>query len=239
MKKSEKLTCEDLDKEIKSIANPERAKSSQRFFKTGIGEYAEGDIFVGLSVPQIRILAKKYSTLPLAEIKTLLKSNIHEERLIALLILNGRFKKGDEKEQEKIFKLYLVSTKHINNWDLVDSSAEYIVGAYLSDKDRSLLEKLARSKSLWERRIAIISTFYFLKRGEFKDTIKIATLLLKDEEDLIHKATGWMLREMGKRGGEKELRKFLDKYSKKMPRTMLRYSLEKFSAKDRAKYMKR
>lgn len=227
----------EIQKDIRKLASPTRAKNLQRFFKTGPGDYGAGDVFIGLSVPQARAFAKKYFSEPLKDIEVLLKSKIHEERLIALIILANRFGKGDEKEQAKIYKLYLKNTKYVNNWDLVDTSAEYIVGAYLYTRDRKPLQKLAKSESLWDRRIAMLSTFYFIKKGESKDVLRIAKILMKDEHDLIHKASGWMLREMGKRVNENELRGFLDKYATKMPRTMLRYSLEKFSSKDRLHYM--
>lgn len=229
---------EDLRKDVKKASNPEKARQFQRFFKTGKGEYAFGDVFVGLTVPQSRALAKKYLALSLKEAEALLKSKIHEERLIALLILSTRFIKGDESERAKIHKLYLKNTKFVNNWDLVDTSAEYIVGMYCYEHGSTPLTKLARSKSLWERRIAMIATFFFIKQGESKETLKIAKLLLKDDHDLIHKAAGWMLREMGKRVSEKDLRKFLDQYASQMPRTMLRYALEKLPPQDRQYYMK-
>ncbi|WP_374079778.1 DNA alkylation repair protein [Bdellovibrio bacteriovorus] len=227
----------EIQKDIRKLANSTRSKNLQRFFKTGPGEYGADDVFIGLSVPQSRAFAKKYFSEPLKDIEALLKSKIHEERLIALIILANRFGKADEKEQTKIYKIYLKNTKYVNNWDLVDTSAEYIVGAYLYERDRTVLQKLAKSESLWERRIAMLSTFHFIKKGESKDTLRIAKILLNDEHDLIHKASGWMLREMGKRVSEKELRRFLDKYASKMPRTMLRYSLEKLSTKDRQYYL--
>ncbi|WP_413944540.1 DNA alkylation repair protein [Bdellovibrio sp. HCB-162] len=227
----------EIQKDIRKSADATRAKNLKRFFKTGPGEYGEGDVFIGLTVPQSRAFAKKYFATPLKDLETLLKSEIHEERLIALIILSNRFAKAEEREKFQIYKLYLKNTKYINNWDLVDTSAEYIVGGYLYDKDRKVLQKLAKSKSLWERRIAMLSTFHFIKKGECKETLRIAKILLKDEHDLIHKASGWMLREMGKRVSEKELRGFLEKYASKMPRTMLRYSIEKFSSKDRRYYL--
>nr|WP_295906108.1 DNA alkylation repair protein [uncultured Bdellovibrio sp.] len=227
----------EIQKDIRKSADATRAKNLKRFFKTGPGEYGEGDVFIGLTVPQSRAFAKKYFATPLKDLEALLKSEIHEERLIALIILSNRFLKGDEREKFQIYKLYLKNTKYINNWDLVDTSAEYIVGGYLYDKDRKVLQKLAKSKSLWERRIAMLSTFHFIKKGECKETLRIAKILLKDEHDLIHKASGWMLRELGKRVSEKELRGFLEKYASKMPRTMLRYSIEKFSSKDRRYYL--
>ncbi|WP_415063966.1 DNA alkylation repair protein [Bdellovibrio sp.] len=227
----------DLRKDISKLQDPDRAKNLRRFFKTGKGEYGEGDLFVGLNVPQSRSLAKKYATLSLREIQTLLKSKIHEERLIALFILVGKYSRGSQRDQEKIYKFYLKNTKYINNWDLVDLSAERIVGAYLYDKDRKVLRRLATSSSLWERRIAVLSTFHFIKHQESQETLRLAKVLLKDEHDLIHKAVGWMLREVGKRVSKKDLKGFLDVHAAKMPRTMLRYALEHLSPQERRHYM--
>ncbi|KHD89970.1 MAG: DNA alkylation repair protein [Bdellovibrio sp. ArHS] len=227
-----------IQKDILKKRKPARAQTLQRFFKTAPGEYAEGDIFWGLTVPESRSIAKKYADLSLKDVRVLIKSKIHEERLIGLLILVGRFAKSPEKEQEKIYQFYLKNTRYINNWDLVDSSAEYIVGSYLYERDRSILCELAKSPSLWERRIAMLSTFHFIKRGEYKDTLKIAKILLNDPHDLIHKAVGWMLREAGKRVSEQDMRKFLDVHAPKMPRTMLRYAIERLPATDRQYYLK-
>ncbi|MBV2169983.1 MAG: DNA alkylation repair protein [Bdellovibrio sp.] len=227
----------DLRKDISKLQDPDRAKNLRRFFKTGKGEYGEGDLFVGLNVPQSRSLAKKYATLSLREIQTLLKSKIHEERLIALFILVGKYSRGSQRDQEKIYKFYLKNTKYINNWDLVDLSAERIVGAYLYDKDRKVLRRLATSSNLWERRIAVLSTFHFIKHQESQETLRLAKVLLKDEHDLIHKAVGWMLREVGKRVSKKDLKGFLDVHAAKMPRTMLRYALEHLSPQERRHYM--
>lgn len=224
----------DLKKELKNRADPKKAKILKRFFKTGSREYGEGDIFLGIAVPEIRRLAKKYTTLRLEEVKRLLHSKFHEERLLSLLIMIDKFQ--SENNKEKIYNLYLKNTKHINNWDLVDLSAYKIVGAYLADKPKDDLYKLAKSNCLWERRISIISTFYFIKNNKFKETFKIAEILLEDDHDLIHKAAGWMLREAGKRDLKSE-KAFLDKYYKKMPRTMLRYAIEKFPEKERARYL--
>lgn len=225
-------------KEIDSFKNPAKAKILAGFFKTGKGQYGEGDIFLGITVPKQREIAKKYKNLTFQEIQKLLKNKIHEYRLIALLILVERYKKADEEEKEKIVKLYLKNTKNINNWDLVDLSAHYILGNFLLKKDRKILYKLANSKNLWEKRIAILSTFAFIHAGEFRDTLEISKILLIDDHDLIHKAVGWMLREIGKRNQDIE-EKFLQKYYKKMPRTMLRYAVEKFSQEKREFYMKR
>lgn len=225
-----------IEKELKELGNPEKAKVLSRFFKSGKGEYGEGDVFLGVMVPETRRVAKKHRDMKLIEIQKLLNSKIHEHRLAALLILVDKYSKGDETEQKKIFEFYLQNARKVNNWDLVDLSAPKIVGAHLLKGKRALLRKLARSKNLWERRIAIVSTYAFIREGEFSDTLKISGLLLNDEHDLIHKAVGWMLREVGKRNQEAE-EKFLMKHYRKMPRTMLRYAIEKFSKKKREFYM--
>lgn len=227
-----------LKKEIRKAANPVVAQVMQRFFKTGKGQYGEGDVFLGLKVPQSRLIAKKYIDLSLSDIKKLLSSKIHEERLIALLILVDKFSKGDKREKDTIVQFYLRSTRYINNWDLVDLSADKIVGAYLRDRPRNILQKLARSQDIWERRIAMIATFNFIKNGELSDALKIAAMLLRDKHDLIHKAVGWMLREIGKRSRETE-EKFLRQHAKSMPRTMLRYAIEHFTEKSRKFYMQK
>jgi len=231
------LNLAGLKKELKQKANLEKAKILQRFFKTGPGEYGEGDIFLGIKVPEQRKIAKGYRELPLKEVKKLLQSRIHEERLIALFILTHKFQVRDNEQKEKIFKLYLKNTKYINNWDLIDLSANKIIGEYLIQKSKKILYKLAKSKSLWERRIAIMSTFQFIKSNQFKETLKISNLLLKDEHDLIHKAVGWMLREVGKRSLAIE-EGFLRKHYKRMPRTMLRYAIERFPESKRQAYLK-
>lgn len=230
-------TLNDLRKDLKSFSDSQKAKNLQRFFKTKKGEYGEGDVFIGVSVPDQRKVAKKYKDLPLEKIEKLLHSKIHEERLVSLLILVEGFKKGNKKERETIYKLYLKNTKYINNWDLVDLTAGKIVGEYLFDKDRNILKKLAKSPNLWEKRISIIATSYFIWKGQFQDTLEISTILLEDDHDLIHKAVGWMLREVGKRDRAVE-EKFLKKHYKKMPRTMLRYAIEKFPESLRQKYLK-
>ena len=226
----------ELRKKIKSVANPDVAKTMQWFFKTGKGEYGEGDVFVGLKVPTQRILAKEFRDLNLNDLKVLLNSKVHEERLISLFILIYKFEKGDENEKEKIFSFYLKNIKGVNNWDLVDLSAPKIVGKYLLDIEKSLLFKLAISENLWERRIAILSTQEFIRNNKFDTTLKIAKILLHDEQDLIHKAVGWMLREIGKRDLSIE-EIFLKLYYKEMPRTMLRYAIEKFPEEKRKKYL--
>jgi 3-methyladenine DNA glycosylase AlkD len=216
--------------ELESLKNPKKAKDLQRFFKTGKGEYGEGDIFLGIVVPLQRRVAKKYSDLSLADLQKLLDKKIHEFRLTALFILT-------EKELNKeIFDFYLRNTKNINNWDLVDLSAPKILGEYLINKDKKILYKLAGSKSLWERRIAVLATFTFIDHNDFRDSLKIAEKLINDEHDLIHKAAGWGLREVGKRDLKTE-EDFLKKYYKKMPRTMLRYAIEKFPEKKRRAYL--
>ena len=229
-----------IDQEIidhlHNLANPDIAEHSQRFFKTARGEYGFGDKFLGIRVPVIRQAVKKYNTASLAAVEKLLQSEYHEIRLFALLLLVYRFLKTSLGEQEEIYHLYLRNTQYVNNWDLVDSSAHHIVGAYLEHRDRSVLYDLSKSDSLWERRIAIISTFYFIKKNQFRDTLHISEQLLNDQEDLIHKAVGWMLREMGKRDLTTEVA-FLKDHYQKMPRTMLRYAIEKFSKKERQRYL--
>ena len=228
--------AEKVKKEIGKFKNPQKAKIYQRFFKTGKGEYGEGDKFLGLTVPQMRVVAKKHKEISLKEIQKLLNIQIHEYRLVALVILTTKYQKAaDETAKKEIFDFYLKNTKNINNWDLVDISAHKIVGAYLLDKTSSarlkLLFKLVKSKTLWERRIAIIATFTFIREKQFKESLKIVEILVNDDHDLIHKAVGWMLREVGKKNQVVE-EKFLKKYYQTMPRTMLRYAIEKF---DRAK----
>lgn len=227
-----------IRQELLRLKNPVKAKIFSRFFKTGKGEYGEGDEFLGITVPVQRSVAKKYQDLDLKDLQELLSSNIHEHRLVSLLILIFKYKKADEVGKKEIVDLYLKKTKNINNWDLVDLSAGYIVGDYLFQfkKDRSILYKLAKSNSLWERRIAIMSTFAFIKNNFFEDTMSISKILLNDSHDLIHKAVGWMIREVGKRDKKTEV-DFLGKHYKKMPRTMLRYAIEKFSEGERKKFM--
>jgi 3-methyladenine DNA glycosylase AlkD len=231
------MTLVKLEKQLKKHQNKDKAKILQGFFKTKKGEYGEGDIFLGIVVPKQREIAKKFQNLTLDDIQTLLNSKIHEKRLIALLILIEKYKRANQYLKQIIIYFYLKNTKNVNNWDLVDLSAPNILGNYFLDKNREPLYLLAESKILWERRMSIVSTYTFIKNNEFKDTIKIAKILLKDKHDLIHKAVGWMLREVGKKN-KKELIKFLNRYSKVMPRTMLRYSIEKLSEKERKSYLK-
>jgi len=229
----------ELKKELEYLKNPEQVKNLQRFFKTGKGEYGEGDIFLGIKVPMQRAVAKKYTNLSFNELQELLNSKIHEHRLIALLILCDKYKKSkkDTLEKRKIYEFYLKNTKNINNWDLVDLSAQKIVGDFLKIDGTEILKMLAKSENIWERRIAIISTGAFIGKRIFGETLSIADILLKDEQDLIHKAVGWMLREVGKRKVD-VLEIFLKPRYREMPRTMLRYAIEKFPEEKRKKYLK-
>ncbi len=222
--------------ELRKLGTPQKAKASAWFFKTGPGHYGEGDKFLGLTVPEQRAVAKKYSSLDYKSLKTLLNSPYHEERLVSLLILVERFKKGDAKERGNIYRFYFNNSKQVNNWDLVDLSADKIVGSFLLHKPRGILYKLAKSTNLWQKRIAIVATFAFIRAGQFTDTFKISEILLNDRHDLIHKAAGWMLREAGKRN-RPALEKFLRAHYKQMPRTMLRYAIEKFPGARRQYYM--
>ena len=225
-------------KEILLNRNKNKELILSRFFKTGKGQYGEGDLFLGITVPISRKIAQKYSEIEFTEIQELIKNKYHEVRLISLLLLVHKYKKSNKDfEKKKIYNFYLKNTKYINNWDLVDLSAHYIVGDYLLNKDRKILEKLAKSKNIWERRISIISTFAFIYKDESDWTFKIVKLLINDEHDLIQKACGWMLREVGKRVSERDLINFLDQHSHKMPRTMLRYSIERLPTKIRLYYL--
>lgn len=238
MLKETKISLNNLFKDLKQKENKEKAKLLVRFFKTGPGQYGEGDLFLGITVPESRKIAHKYTELSLADIYELLKNKYHEVRLIAILILIFKFKQTQkESEKKKIVDFYLKHTKYINNWDLVDLSAGYIVGDYLLDKNRNILEKLAKSKNLWERRIAVISTFAFIYKGKPEWTFRIVKILLNDSHDLIQKACGWMLREIGKRVSERDLTSFLDTYGPKMPRTMLRYAIERLPKNKRLYYL--
>ena len=228
---------ENIQKELKRSGNKEYAARLQKYFKTGKGEYGEGDRFLGIQVPVLRKIVKKYRKISIGEASELIKSRFHEERLFSLLVLADLFKRANDKDKKKIYTVYLSNTKFINNWDLVDASAGNIVGAHLLTRDKKPIYVLARSKNVWERRISIMSTSCFIAHNEFTDTLKIAEILLNDKEDLIHKAVGWMLREIGKRDFELEER-FLGKYYKSMPRTMLRYAIEKFPEEKRKSYLK-
>jgi len=230
-------SLECIHARIRELGDPEDARFLQGFFKTGPGEYGEGDVFVGIRVPVLRKLAREHDGLPLDEAAELLRSPVHEERLLALLVLVRQHQRGTAERRREIHDLYLAHTRFINNWDLVDTSAEHVVGAHLWEGDRSLLDRLARSESLWERRIAIIATFHFIRRGDFGDTLRIAETLLDDRHDLIHKAVGWMLREVGKRDQPAE-EAFLRAHHPRMPRTMLRYAIERFPEPLRRSYLR-
>lgn len=226
----------NLENDFQKSANPEKAKLLQRFFKTGKGDYGEGDIFLGISVPEQRKIAKKYTELNLTQIQILLNSKIHEHRLVGLLILIEKFEKTNDKKE--IFEFYMSNYDNINNWDLVDLSSHKIAGVYLIDKDKKILYDFAKSNHLWKKRISIVSTYAFIKNNIFKDTLKISEILLNNKHDLIQKAVGWMLREVGKKNQDVE-EDFLNKHYKNMPRTMLRYAIERFSEEKRKYYMKK
>ncbi len=233
------VTVASLRAELRAHATPERALVSQRFFKTGKGEYGEGDVFLGVAVPDIRRAVRAHRALPLAAAETLLSSKLHEERLAAVLLLVEQFgrAKRDPAAQEAIYALYLRRLDRVNNWDLVDSSAPHIVGAWLHGRDRGVLDELARSPRLWTRRVAMLATQHFIREGEAEDALRIAALLVDDEEDLMHKAVGWMLREVGESVGLAALRGFLAAHAGAMPRTMLRSAIEKLSPAERRRWM--
>ncbi|MCP4717590.1 MAG: DNA alkylation repair protein [Deltaproteobacteria bacterium] len=231
------MLLNEIRKNLEHLADKQHASVLQRFFKTGPGEYGEGDVFLGIRVPELRKLAKRYKDISVVEAEQLLQASIHEKRLLALLMLVQKFAKADTSEQKRIYGLYLQNIRFVNNWDLVDTSALNIVGAFLMDKSRKPLYRLAKSNQLWERRIAIMATFYFIKRDDFSETLILAETLLADNEDLIHKAVGWMLREVGKRHLPTE-EAFLNERYKMMPRTMLRYAIEKFQETKRQRYLK-
>jgi 3-methyladenine DNA glycosylase AlkD len=230
-------TAKNVINELSLYEDPVRAQFAGRFFKTGKGQYGEGDLFLGLSVPDVRKVAKKFADLPLQTIEQLLESDIHEHRLVALIIMTNQAKRASDKEHARLYNLYLRRTDRINNWDLVDTSCRDVVGGYLLKRSRRPLYKLAQSPSLWERRIAIVSTWQFIREGDLDDTFKISALLLNDKEDLIHKATGWMLREAGKKEPQ-QLINFLNTYATKMPRTMLRYAIERLSSDQRTYFLR-
>jgi 3-methyladenine DNA glycosylase AlkD len=233
------MKAADIRRELKSMADPNKAAIMQRFFKTRPGQYGEGDIFIGVMVPQSRRVAKKFCQLSLGEVRTLIYSHIHEERLVALLILAWSYSSvsSSREKEEEIVKFYLDNIKQVNNWDLVDLSAPNILGTHLVDRERSLLYKLAGSENVWERRIAIVATHRFIRNGDFSDTLKIAEMLLQDRHDLIHKATGWILREVGKRDAAAQ-EAFLEKHWSVMPRIMLRYAIERLPESERRRYKK-
>jgi 3-methyladenine DNA glycosylase AlkD len=231
------MNAQDIHAKLHALGNPQQAQVLRRYFKTGPGEYGEGDVFVGMRVPELRKLAKEYRSLSISETVRLLQSPVHEARLLALLIFIRNYAGGDVAVREMIFDEYLRNTRFINNWDLVDVSAEHIVGAHLKNGGRDRLQVLAESCMLWERRIAVMATFHYIKQGDFDETLRIAEFLLRDPEDLIHKAVGWMLREIGKRDRQAE-ETFLRAHCKIMPRTMLRYALEKFPEGLRRQYLR-
>lgn len=231
-------TAQEIEKSIQAAANPEKKKILSSFFKTGKGEYGENDIFIGVPVPTLRTIAKQYLDTPLAEIVQLLHSPIHEFRLAALLCMVELFKRGDENQRAILYDTYLANTAYINNWDLVDLSATQIVGGYLEHRDHAPLYRLAQSPLLWEQRIAIVATWQWIRRGKIDDTLALADLLLNHEHDLIRKATGWMLREVGKKD-KARLCQFLDTRYRLMPRTMLRYAIERFTPEERKHYMQK
>lgn len=220
-------------KELQKIANPSKALVLQGFFKTAPGQYGHGDIFWGITVPQNRQIAKLFQDLPIKDILVLIQHKVHEVRLCAVIMLVNRF----STQAEEVFKVYIKNKKYINNWDLIDLSADKVVGAYLKDRPKTLLYELANSKKLWDRRIAIVSTFHYIKMGSSKETFKIADILMRDKEDLIQKAVGWMLREVGKRCNENELKMYLKDRYINMPRTMLRYAIERFPENIRKQYL--
>lgn len=238
------MVIQKIEKELRKVATKERAKVSSSFFKTGKGEYGEGDVFLGVTVPDVRNIVKMFlSEMSLDDCVRLLQSKYHEERLagcIAFVLLYKEYvKKNDEKMLKQIYIIYLKNTNRINNWDLVDTSCKDIVGAFLFEKERNSLYLLAKSENLWERRIAIVSTFFFIKKGECRDTFLICEILMKDKHDLIHKACGWMLREVGKNCGTETLSIFLEKNIDIMPRTMLRYAIERHTPTERLKFLAR
>jgi 3-methyladenine DNA glycosylase AlkD len=240
-------TATDVMKALAEVASSDDAEFLQRFFKTGPGQYGEGDVFIGVRVPQTRAVAKQFAALPLAEIDALLDSEVHEHRLAALILLNGAFARAsgsrtrDDGERERLAAFYLAAVRRgrVNNWDLVDASAEFVLGEYLFDRPRFLLFELAESDSLWWRRVAVLSSFAFIKHGDASTTLELAALLLTDREDLMHKAVGWMLREVGKRVDRSLLVGFLDEHAPAMPRTMLSYATEHLDPGIRASYRAR
>lgn len=229
-------TAESIVSQLKTLGNQQIAAHSQRFFRTAPGEYGEGDLFLGVRVPVLRTLASQHRTTDLSQICRCLQSPYHEMRLFSLIWLANHFQRGDTKVQAEVYKQYVENRRYINNWDLVDTSAAKIIGAYLTERSRKPLYQWAKSPSLWDRRIAIISTYHFIRAGDYDDTLRLSQLLLNDKEDLIHKAVGWMLREIGKRDLATEER-FLKSAYQQMPRTMLRYAIEKFTEPRRKQYL--
>lgn len=238
----QELSLNDLMGELKRLRNSSKTIVLQRFFKTGLGQYGEGDIFWGLNVPDCRRLAKKYAALKMTDVLVLLKSEIHEIRLTALLIIVEHYQRAEKiEEKRKIVNIYLKNSRYINNWDLVDLSVYKILGDYLlySKKERNILDKLVVSKNLWERRLAMVATYAFIKAGQEDMAYQVAEKLLDDKHDLMHKAVGWMLREAGKRGDIAKLHQFINKHIKDLPRTTLRYAIERFPERERQAYLKK
>lgn len=232
------MILKKLIEELKNLGNKRDKEILQKFFKTGPGQYGEGDIFLGIKVPVQRKVAAKYKGLKINDVQKLLDSKIHEERLVGLVIMIHQFEEGNEEIKKKVFEMYMNNSHRVNNWDLVDITAPRIAGAYLLNKDKKILYQFAKEKLLWRRRIAIVSTYKFIKNNQFEDVVKLSEILLNDKEDLMHKAVGWMLREAGKMN-KQVLIDFLDKHCKNMPRTTLRYSIEKLSEKEKKYYMKK
>ena len=224
------------EERLQALAEPERVPVLRRFFRTGPGQYAEGDRFLGLRTATLRKLVRELREMPLEEMLVLLRSPWHEARLGALLLMVDLYARSDAPTRERVFRAYLANAARVNNWDLVDASAEHIVGAHLLERDRALLGRLARSPLLWERRIAVLASFHFIKKGDPSTTLELAELLLEDREDLIHKAVGWMLREVGKRD-RAALERFLARHAREMPRTMLRYAIERFEPEARRRWL--
>ena len=230
------MTCREIQSRLAKLANREKAKVLRSFFKTGPGQYGEGDIFLGITVPVLRNFARECRDTTMEQAIRLLRSPVHEERLLALFLLTAFFKKGDDAVRKRIYELYMENARFVNNWDLVDLSAPNIAGAYLAERSRRPLYRLARSRDLWQRRIAIVATFSFIRQNDLGDTFAIAEMLLGDEHDLIHKSVGWMLREAGKKD-QGALERFLKRHCRTMPRTMLRYAVERFPKKKRSSYL--
>lgn len=230
------VTVQGARQTLRKHANPRKVVVLQRFFKTGKGEYAEGDRFLGVTVPHVRAVARQFRALPLADVLRLLHSPMHEERLLALVMLVRRFQRGEAPIRQRIVRAYLQHRRHINNWDLVDTSAEHLLGPMLLHGQRRVLDRLAASQRLWDRRIAVMSTFHLIRHGRFTETLRLAKRLLTDEHDLMHRAVGWMLREIGKRD-RPTLERFLRRHVRQMPRTMLRYAIEHFPVAERQAYL--
>ena len=237
MPEAEIRTARAARDRLATLGDAQIAHHSQRFFKTGPGEYAEGDRFRGIRVPVLRQVARACAAMPLGETLRLLRSPFHEDRAVALFVLVRMYTRGDDAVKDRTARAYLANLKYVNNWDLVDCSAAPILGAHLQHRSRAKLHALARSSNVWERRVAMIATAQFIRSGESSEAIRIAETLLNDEHDLIHKAVGWMLREIGDRCGTQTLRMFLDRHALRMPRTMLRYSIEHLSATERVSYL--